>query len=237
MSDIYSDRKPIMIKEEYDQIVQALKNKRATLFFKRVFDLVFALVLIVLLLPLMVVLSALIVLDSGLPVFFKQERMGKEGKTFQILKFRTMKKNSTTSHGITLANSDRITRVGGFLRKYRLDEIPQLFNVIKGEMSFVGPRPDLPKYYEVDDYGYKCVLLVKPGITGEATLKFKDEDMLLAMSDDPEMTYVKEIFPQKVILNTEYVMNSSFLYDFNLMISTLLYVFGNSVSDSKKLDM
>ena len=104
--------------------------------------------MIFILLPVIVILSILIVIDSGFPVFFKQERMGKDGKTFIILKFRTMKNNTSTADGITLHNDNRITKVGKFLRKYRLDEIPQLFNIIKGEMSFVGPRPDLPNIIE-----------------------------------------------------------------------------------------
>ena len=214
-----------MTKEEYDRLVSNLKEKTTTLIFKRIFDLLVSFIMIFILLPVIVILSILIVIDSGFPVFFKQERMGKDGKTFIILKFRTMKNNTSTADGITLHNDNRITKVGKFLRKYRLDEIPQLFNIIKGEMSFVGPRPDLPKYYIIDDYGYKSVLLIRPGITSEAALKFKDEDKILSISENPEKTYIEEIFPQKVRLNTEYIRNISILYDIKIMFNTVSNVF------------
>lgn len=224
VNNITTQKQQIMTEEEYNRVLSDLENKRLTLVIKRILDILFSFILIIILSPLIFIISSLILIDSGLPIFFIQERMGKDGKTFNIIKFRTMKNNTATSDGITLLNDKRITRIGKFLRKYRLDEIPQLFNIIKGEMSFVGPRPDLPKYYMVDDYGYKCVLLVRPGITGEATLKFKDEDQILSKSENPEKTYIEEIFPQKIRLNINYIKNISLLYDLKIIINTIISV-------------
>lgn len=224
MKDVLA-KEPIMTKEEYDYLVKSLRKKRLTLLLKRVFDILVSFIMILALSPIILILSVLIIVDSGFPVFFRQERMGKDGKIFRIFKFRTMKNNTATADGITLYNDKRITKIGAFLRKYRLDEIPQLFNIIKGEMSFVGPRPDLPKYYMVDDYGYKSILLVRPGVTGEATLKFKDEDKILSTSENPEKIYTEEIFPQKVRLNIDYIKRISILYDLKIMIDTFLSVF------------
>jgi lipopolysaccharide/colanic/teichoic acid biosynthesis glycosyltransferase len=220
-----------MTKEEYDYLVKSLRKKRVILLLKRMFDILVSFIMILALSPVILILSILIMIDSGFPVFFRQERMGKNGKTFRIFKFRTMKNNTATADGITLYNDKRITRIGEFLRKYRLDEIPQLFNIIKGEMSFVGPRPDLPKYYMVDDYGYKSVLLVRPGVTGEATLKFKDEDKILSTSENPEKTYTEEIFPQKVRLNIDYIKRISILYDMKIIINTVINVFFRKEKD------
>lgn len=224
MKDILA-QDPIMTEEEYVYFSNALKKKKVTLYLKRLFDILFSFVLILIFFPIILILSALIVVDSGFPIFFRQERMGKNEKKFSILKFRTMKNNTATSDGITLQNDRRVTKIGKFLRKYRLDEIPQLFNIIKGEMSFVGPRPDLPKYYMLDDYGYKSVLLVRPGITGEATLRFKHEDKILSISKNPEKTYIEEIFPQKVRLNIDYINNISILHDIKIIFDTVIEVF------------
>lgn len=230
MNDVFV-KEPIMTKEEYDYIVKSLRKKRLTLLLKRMFDILVSFIMILVLSPVILILSVLIIADSGFPVFFRQERMGKDGKIFRIFKFRTMKNNSATADGITLYNDKRVTKIGAFLRKYRLDEIPQLFNIIKGEMSFVGPRPDLPKYYTVDDYGYKSVLLVRPGVTGEATLKFKDEDKILSTSENPEKTYTEEIFPQKVRLNIDYIKRISILYDLKIMMNTVIDVFFRKEKD------
>lgn len=218
-------KEPIMTKEEYDLVVEILKNKKRILIFKRIFDIITSYIMSVIFSPLLLIFSVMILVDSGAPVFFRQERMGKNSKTFRIFKFRTMRNNTATADGITVANDNRITKLGSFLRKYRLDEIPQLFNIIKGEMSFVGPRPDLPKYYMVNDYGYKCVLLVKPGITGLATLVFKDEDKILALCENPETAYIEDIFPNKVKLNIDYIKKISILNDLKGIFETVLCVF------------
>lgn len=215
-----SIKEPIMTREEYQLIAENLKKRKGLPIFKRMFDILISLVLTIIVSPLLLIISLIIWFDSGGPIFFRQERMGKESKTFRIFKFRTMKNNTATPDGITLAKDNRITKIGGFLRKYRLDELPQLFNIIKGEMSFVGPRPDLPKYYMDDDYGYKCVLLVKPGVTGEATLEFKDEDVILALSENPEKKYKEEIFPKKIKMNIEYIKKISVMSDIRIMAKT-----------------
>lgn len=218
-------RKSIMTMDEYEIVVKILRKKTCTLFFKRLFDIIGSFFLIIILSPLICILSVLILIDSGYPVFFKQERMGKDRKVFKIIKFRTMENNTETPDGITMHNDKRITKIGVFLRSYRLDEIPQLFNILKGEMSFVGGRPDLPKYYQTDDYAYKCVLLVRPGITSEATITFKDEDKILSNSRNPEMTYIEEIFPQKVKMNIDYIKNMSLLLDIKIILNTFINVF------------
>ncbi len=223
-------KEPLMTKEEYDIVVQAINKKKTTLMLKRLFDLVVAIMLLIVLSPLLILFSLRILLDSGRPIFFRQERMGKYGKTFEIFKFRTMRQNTATADGITLLDDNRITKVGAFLRKYRLDEVPQLFNVIRGDMSFVGPRPDLPKYYEVEDKAYRCILLVKPGVTCPAALEFKDEEVILALSDNPEETYVNKVFPMKVELNLKYLRNISVYQDMKIMLDTFVSVFIKSES-------
>lgn len=216
---------PIMTKGQYDYVVGQLRKKSKVLIMKRAFDIVVSFSMIVLILPVLSFCSLLILTSSGYPVFFRQERMGRNGKVFRIFKFRTMKNNTATADGLTLRNDQRITKIGQFLRKYRLDEVPQLFNIIKGEMSFVGPRPDLPKYYKDNDYAYKCVTLIRPGVTCPATLQYKDEDEILALSEDPEKTYIEEVFPNKVRLNLDYIIEISILYDLKIMIDTCLRVF------------
>ena len=214
-----------MTKKEYKLIVDNINKKKWTMFSKRLFDLLASFTLLIILLPLILIILLLILFDSGKPVFFRQERIGKAGKNFKIFKFRTMKRYTAKEDGITLANDARITKIGMFLRRYRLDEIPQLFNIIKGEMSFVGPRPDLSKYYVTNDYAHMCVLLIKPGVTGNATLKFKDEDKILAQSENPEKTYKEEIFPEKIRLNIEYIKQLSISYDLKIIFRTIIETF------------
>lgn len=218
------ENRPIMTKEEYEKEKLILENKIITLSVKRLFDIIMSLLLIISFFPIIIIISLLVMIDSGFPVFFRQNRIGLKGKIFSIFKFRTMKKNTATSDGITLKNDNRITKIGKFLRRYRLDEIPQLFNVIRGEMSFVGPRPDLPKYYQNNDYAYHFVLLVRPGITSEATLKFKDEDELLSKSENAEKMYSDEIFPMKIKLNVNYITNINVVKDISVLIKTLIRV-------------
>lgn len=217
--------KVMMTKEEYELLVRKLKSKTAVFVLKRLIDISASVLLLLILSPLMILTAVMIFAESGFPVFFMQERMGRNGVVFKIYKFRTMKVGSATKDGITYKNDSRITKTGGFLRKYRLDEVPQLFNIIIGDMSLVGPRPDLPKYYISHDYAYKAVLLVRPGITGNATLAFKDEDEILSKSKEPEMTYCNEVFPEKIKLNVKYIENISVLNDIKLIFSTIIGVF------------
>ena len=190
---------------------------------KRFFDVVLSFLgLLVLFVPLIVV-ALLIKLDSPGPVLFRQKRIGKGFRPFFIYKFRTMVEDAPRSGPvITLGADPRITRVGRLLRKSKLDEVPQLLNVLKGDMSFVGPRPEIPQYVEMFRKDYEQILIVRPGITDLASLKYRDEAALLQNYPDPEAAYRKVILPDKIELAKQYLRRSSILFDLQLMIRTLL---------------
>lgn len=189
---------------------------------KRIFDLIGSMIGILLLLPVFTVIALFIKLDSRGPVFFCQKRVGKNGKPFMIIKFRTMVTEAPQiGRAITVGQDPRITKTGVFIRKYKLDELPQLFNVFKGEMSFVGPRPEVPKYVAFYDEDQKKVLSVKPGITDLASIEYRNESDLLAESPDPEQTYINEIMPRKIELNVQYIDNKSVIYDIKIIIQTI----------------
>jgi lipopolysaccharide/colanic/teichoic acid biosynthesis glycosyltransferase len=190
---------------------------------KRIFDLFFSLVGVLFLAPLFIFVSVWIKLDSPGPVFFRQERVGRYGKAFRIFKFRSMCLNAESKGGlITVGEDPRITRSGGFLRRHKLDELPQLLNVIWGEMSLVGPRPEVPRYVamypsEVCD----LVLSVQPGITDYASIEYKDENAILGRAVDPDRTYVEEVMPVKLSYYQRYVAERSLWIDFVLILRTL----------------
>jgi len=192
---------------------------------KRAFDIILGLAALVLLFPFLAIAALLIKCDSEGPVFFKQERMGRNFRPFWIYKFRTMRQ---TSDGplLTVGRDPRITRVGWFLRKSKFDELPQLINVLKGEMSFVGPRPEVREYVELFRRDYEEILKVRPGVTDMASLKYQDEARLLAQFKNPEEEYVRRILPDKIRLAEEYVNRSSFLFDIGLILRTLPRLFG-----------
>lgn len=193
---------------------------------KRIFDLIFTIPGLIVLSPLLLVIACWIKLDSEGPIFFKQERVGKNGKLFKVMKFRTMISDAEKIGPlITTRNDCRITRVGIFLRRTKLDELPQLLNVIKGEMSLVGPRPEVPKYVEhyPDDIREK-VLSVLPGITDMASIEFKNENSLLESSEDSERTYIEDILPIKLNYYIEYVKNRSILGDIMLIFRTIIEI-------------
>ena len=188
---------------------------------KRLFDLVSSGLVLVLLFPVLTVIALAIVLDSKGGIFYRQTRVGKNGKTFRLYKFRTMRPNSDKLQ-ITVGHRDpRVTKIGYLLRKYKLDEFPQLLNILKGEMSVVGPRPEVPKYVELYTPEQREVLSVRPGLTDYASLKFVDESELLAESDNPEQTYREEIMPAKLKLGLEYVEKQSFFTDLKIIFQTL----------------
>ncbi|HEC66944.1 MAG TPA: sugar transferase [bacterium] len=194
---------------------------------KRIFDLFFSLIGLVILSPLFLVIAMLIKLDSEGPIFFRQERVGLRGRLFNIYKFRTMAANAEKIGGqITVGQDSRITRIGRSLRRFNLDELPQLINVSKGEVSLVGPRPELPKYVELYSEEQKRVLSVKPGMTDYASIKFNKENEILAGSSHPEDDYVRKITPQKIILNLKYINDQSLLLDFKLILRTLNEILG-----------
>jgi len=199
---------------------------------KRIFDLTFTIPGIVLLMPLFVVLAVWIKLDSPGPVFFRQVRVGQYGKEFLIYKFRTMVVDAEKlGRQITVGDDVRITRSGRFLRKYKLDELPQLFNVLKGEMSLVGPRPEVPRYVaEYPERIRKIVLSVPPGITDFASIIYKDENRILASAKDydtlnPEQVYIKKILPIKLAYYEYYVNKRTIWLDFKLVFVTFKSLF------------
>lgn len=195
---------------------------------KRFFDIVFSFIGLIVLCPFMIILSLTIVIDSPGGVFYRQIRVGKKNKNFKIFKFRSMRSNSDKKGLLTVGNNDsRITKVGLFIRKYKLDEFAQLINVFIGDMSFVGPRPEVPKYVKMYTEEERKVLLVKPGITDYASIDYSDENALLAKSNDPERTYIEEIMPAKLKLNEKYIKEMSFKTDIKLIISTFTKVFHN----------
>ena len=193
---------------------------------KRVFDIMVSLVGLILLLPLLLVTAAAIKLDSPGPIFFRQRRIGRGFRPFFIYKFRTMTDNSqNTGAFFTVEHDPRITRVGKFLRKSKIDELPQLINVLKGEMTLVGPRPEVPSYVELFRADYEEILRVRPGITDLASIKYRDEAAVLGQSPDPEAEYVKCVLPDKIKLAKEYIRRSSFLFDLGLMFKTFYRLF------------
>ncbi|HPQ09367.1 MAG TPA: sugar transferase [Bacteroidia bacterium] len=188
---------------------------------KRLFDIVFSLLVLIVLLPVFIIISLLIIIDDGFPVFYFQERIGKNFKPFRLIKFRTMYKDADKKGLLTTSSKDsRITKVGYYLRKYKLDELPQFINVLKGDMSVVGPRPEVRKYVELYNDDQKKVLSVKPGITDEASLKYIDESDILAKSDDPEKTYIEQIMPEKLSINLHYIKHQNFIYDLKIIFQT-----------------
>ncbi|WP_434133608.1 sugar transferase [Sporomusa sphaeroides] len=189
---------------------------------KRIFDLLFTLPGVIVLLPVFLIIALWIKLDSRGPVFFRQVRVGQYGKPFKIFKFRTMIVDAE-SHGtqITVGQDKRITRIGEILRKYKLDELPQLFNIILGDMSLVGPRPEVPRYMnEYPDDIRQITLSVKPGITDLASITFKDENAMLGKSTCPEQTYIREILPVKQKYYVQYVTNRSIIFDIVIIAKT-----------------
>lgn len=196
------------------------------LFGKRLFDLVFSLAGIVVCLPISLVIVVLIKLDSSGPVFFVQKRMGKDGTLFSLFKFRTMTSDvSAETLMFEPGKKNRVTRIGRFLRQTKMDELPQLLNVFVGEMSFVGPRPEVPKYREFYSGENSLVLMIRPGITDMASLKYRHEEELLASVQDPAGFYAQAILPDKLKLNKDYVNDGiGFVNDLAIIFKTLLRI-------------
>jgi lipopolysaccharide/colanic/teichoic acid biosynthesis glycosyltransferase len=198
---------------------------------KRVFDIIAALVGLLLLAPLGVMMALLIKLDSKGSIFFRQERMGKNFRPFYIYKFRTMVEDAPGKGGpVTFGDDPRITRVGRVLRKTKIDELPQLFNVLLGDMSFVGPRPEVRRYVERFRVDYEEILKIRPGITDLASLKYRDEAEVLGLAPNPEEEYVGKILPDKIRLAKDYLNQSSFSFDVLLILKTLLKIFERTSS-------
>jgi lipopolysaccharide/colanic/teichoic acid biosynthesis glycosyltransferase len=189
---------------------------------KRIFDIVFSGMMLLILSPLMFILALAILIDSPQGVFFGQIRVGKDGREFRMWKFRTMKPNSEKLGQLTVgARDNRITRVGFWLRKYKVDELPQLWNVFIGDMSMVGPRPEVPRYVALYNAKQKAVLSIRPGITDYASLLYFEESVLLAQSPDPESTYIHEVMPAKLQLNLDYLDKRTFSNDMSIIMDTV----------------
>ena len=194
---------------------------------KRLFDIVFSIIGLTIFLPLLLIVAILIKKEDGGPIFYRGIRVGKDGVLFKMLKFRTMVVNAEELGGpSTAADDPRLTRIGKFLKKYKLDELPQLINVLKGEMSLVGPRPEVPLYIDMMSEKERVIILsVKPGMTDLASLwDFREEEVLKG-SPDPEKTYMEKIRPTKIKLQLDYVKNRSFWLDLKIILKTILKIF------------
>lgn len=203
----------------------ALKKKRASLIVKRMFDIVCSGILLVVLSPVFAVLAIAIKIDSPGPVFYRQERVTQYGRIFRIHKFRTMVNNADKiGSAVTVSGDNRITSTGAFLRKYRLDEIGQLIDVLVGDMTFVGTRPEVKKY--VDQYKpvMRATLLLPAGVTSEASIRYKDEAELLIAAKDVNRVYVERVLPEKMKYNLEYVRKFRFRKDIQTMVKTVVAV-------------
>ncbi len=210
------------VKEYYD----ILKKKRIQLTIKRIIDFLLSLVLSILLIPFLIIISILVIIDSGMPVFYLQKRITTNCKEFKIFKFRTMINNADKIGSlVTVDNDSRVTKIGKFLRKFRLDELPQIFNILFGSMSFVGTRPEVEKYVSAYTDEMYATLLLPAGVTSNASLQYKDEAQLLKDSDDADKTYIEEILPKKMQYNLEYIKTFSLLKDAKIIFKTIIEIF------------
>lgn len=215
-----------MQQEEIKPYIELLNRQKISLFFKRVFDIVVAALILLVLSPFFLLLAVAIKIDSKGPVFFRQVRVGLNGQDFRIYKFRSMVQDADKKGlALTTEGDRRITRVGKLIRKCRLDEFSQVLNVLDGTMSLVGPRPEVRKYVDAYKPEYLATLLVRPGVTATASIHFKDEDELLNSGGDPEEIYINDILPEKMRYNLEYLNHISVWQDFRIMLQTVVAVF------------
>ena len=221
----WEDLPKFMQTKEVREYYDILAKKGFSLRVKRCFDVVVSLIMIIVLLPVLAIISLLIAADSKGGVLFCQERVTQYGRRFKIFKFRTMVKDADKiGSQVTVDNDMRITKVGGVLRKYRLDELPQLFNILLGDMSFVGTRPEVPKYVEKYTPKMIATLLMPAGVTSTASIKYKDEAELLEKADDVDMVYIKKVLPQKMKYNLYDIRKFSAAEDIFTMIDTVIAV-------------
>ena len=191
--------------------------------FKRTFDFICSTLGLIVLSPILIAIAIKIKTGSDGPVFFKQIRVGEKNKEFEILKFRTMVVDAEKlGRQITVGNDNRITKIGVFLRKYKLDELPQLINVFKGDMSLVGPRPEVPRYVKLYNEEQRKVLEVKPGITDLASIRYRDENDLLGEAENPDDFYINTIMPDKLALNLEYINKNNVFFDIYIILKTII---------------
>ena len=212
--------------DEVRRYYDILSKKQASVIFKRAFDLFVSVILLIFLIIPIAVIAIAVKCDSKGPVMFRQERVTKYGRRFKIFKFRTMVVNAESLGTMVTTDSDsRVTRIGRKLRKYRLDELPQVFNVLSGSMTVVGTRPEVPKYVDMYEDKYYATLLLPAGITSLASIMYKNEEKLLASTEDADKVYVETILPEKMKYNLEYTEHFSFGSDVKLMFKTVKEVF------------
>ncbi len=194
---------------------------------KRLFDIIFSILGILILSPFLILISILVLVTSAGGAFYKQVRVGKNGKEFKLFKFRTMRTGADKAGALTIGMRDsRITSIGYYLRRYKLDELPQLFNVLMGDMSFVGPRPEVPKYVAMYTAEQRVVLTVKPGITDYASIVYSEENALLASAENPEELYINKVMPAKLKLNMRYIQDMGIGTDMGIILKTIGKIFG-----------
>ncbi len=221
--ELPEDMRTDEVKEYYD----ILSSKKASLWIKRIFDIVVALILLIIISPVLLIVALAVTLDSPGGVFYRQVRITQYGKEFRIHKFRTMVSGADRIGSLVTVGADaRITKVGAFLRKYRIDELPQLIDVLQGNMSFVGTRPEVPKYVNKYSKEMKATLLLPAGITSEASICYKDEAELLEGAEDVDRVYVEQVLPGKMKYNLESLRKFSFLDGITTMFRTVVVVIG-----------
>lgn len=209
-------------KDEVHIYYERLRKKSFSLMLKRLFDVIMSLILILILSPVLIIISIIIKREDGGSVFYRQVRITQYGKEFKIFKFRTMVEGADKIGSLVTRNEDiRITRVGKTLRKYRLDELPQLFNILIGDMTFVGTRPEVPKYVEKYTDEMMATLLLPAGVTSEASIMFKDEDKFISKGIDVDRVYIDEILPQKMEYNLYQLKNFSIGHEIILLLKTV----------------
>lgn len=214
-----------MKNEEVKKYYEIVKKRKAALIFKRIFDIVMSVFLIILFSPLLLATFIVIKLDSPGKALFLQDRVTQNGKIFKVFKFRTMVENAESlGSQVTAGEDPRITKCGRWLRKFRIDEVPQLFNILKGELSFVGVRPEVPKYVKKYTPEMFATLLLPAGVTSMTSIMYKDESKLLEGAENPDKTYVEEILPEKMKYNLEYIKNFNFWYDIKVMVKTVFAI-------------
>lgn len=216
------------VRKYYD----SLKEKSCSLFFKRVCDIILSALMLIILSPVFLILAIVIKLDSKGPVFYRQTRVTTYGKEFKIYKFRTMVQNADKiGTQVTVSKDSRITKVGAFLRKYRLDEISQLIDVFRGTMTFVGVRPEVPKYVRHYTDEMLATLLLPAGITSKTSIYYKDENELLDSAEDADSTYINEILPAKMKYNLNGLLEFGFLNDIKIMFMTVAAMLGKEYTE------
>ena len=223
----WEDLPEIMKTDEVRPYYDALRKRMVSLALKRIFDFLVSLVLLLIIWPILGIIAIAIKLDSSGPVFFRQERITTYGKRFRIWKFRTMVANAEKiGSQVTVSNDRRVTKVGKILRGVRLDELPQVINILAGEMSFVGTRPEVPKYVNAYKPEFYATLLLPAGVTSEASIRYKDEDKLLSEAGDTDKVYIERVLQGKMVWNLKSIKEFGLLKEMLTMIRTILAVLG-----------